>query len=128
MTIKELILAEIDKIPEDKLDEFYQLTKEFIKKNYSNNQETVSINRSLLNKQYEIISQKITQQFDSEWLKTLETEDDLLQIAIELNKSYSKKESKKGILSKLKEIKIQAPTDYSVNFHKYSYQQEANDQ
>lgn len=86
MTIKELILAEIDKLPEDKLDEFYQLTKEFINKNYSNNQETISIDRSLLNKKYQIISQKISQQFDSEWLNTLETEDDLLQAAVELTK------------------------------------------
>ena len=33
--------------------------------------------------------------------------------------------AKKGILSKLKEIKIQAFTDFSVNFDNYSYQQES---
>jgi len=62
MTVKELIQAEIDNIPEEKLDEVYQLIKEFIDKN---------------------------------------------------------KSEKKGILSKLKEIKIQAPEDFSVNFDSY---------
>jgi hypothetical protein len=35
--------------------------------------------------------------------------------------------TKKGILSQLQQIKIQGPTDLSVNFDKYSYQQESND-
>ena len=39
-----------------------------------------------------------------------------------------KNSTKKGILSQLKQIKIQGPTDFSVNFDKYSYQQESNDQ
>ncbi|MBD2134949.1 hypothetical protein H6F47_21645 [Sphaerospermopsis sp. FACHB-1094] len=59
MTIKELIQAEIDNIPEAELDEVYQLLKEFRDKN---------------------------------------------------------KNKKKGILSKLKEIKIQAPEDFSVKY------------
>ncbi|BAZ81604.1 hypothetical protein PN497_18805 [Sphaerospermopsis kisseleviana CS-549] len=71
MTIKELIQAEIDNIPEDQLDEFYQLIKEFRDKN---------------------------------------------------------KNKKKGILSKLKEIKIQAPEDFSVNFDNYLYKQETSEQ
>ena len=86
MTVKELIYAEIDKLPEDQLNEFYQLLKEFINRNDTNKKEVVSINRSFLDQQYQIISQKVTQQFDSEWLKTLKTEDDLLQAAIELTK------------------------------------------
>ncbi|MFN6180081.1 MAG: hypothetical protein ACK4ZH_05190 [Dolichospermum sp.] len=71
MTFKQLIQAEIDKIPEEELNELYQLIKEFIDK---------------------------------------------------------KNSTKKGILSQLKQIKIQRPTDLSVNFDKYSYQQESNDQ
>ena len=71
MTVKELIQAEIDKIPEEELNELYQLIKEFTDK---------------------------------------------------------KNSTKKGILSQLKQIKIQRPTDLSVNFDKYSYQQESNDQ
>lgn len=86
MTVKELIYAEIDKLPEDQLNEVYQLLKEFINRNDTNKKEVVSINRSFLDQQYQIISQKVTQQFDSEWLKTLKTEDDLLQAAIELTK------------------------------------------
>lgn len=86
MTVKELIYAEIDKLPEDQLNEFYQLLQEFINRNDTNKKEVVSINRSFLDQQYQIISQKVTQQFDSEWLKTLKTEDDLLQAAIELTK------------------------------------------
>jgi hypothetical protein len=86
MTIKELIQAEIDNIPEDQLDEVYQLIKEFINRNDHHKKEVVSINRNFLDQQYQIISQKISQQFDSEWLETLETEDDLLQAAIELTK------------------------------------------
>jgi hypothetical protein len=62
MTVKKLIQAEIDNIPEEKLDEFYQLIKEFIDKTHSD---------------------------------------------------------KKGILSKLKEIKIQASENFSVNFDSY---------
>jgi hypothetical protein len=68
MTVKGLIQAEIDKIPEEQLNDLYQLIKEFTDKNNS---------------------------------------------------------AKKGILSKLKEIKIQAFTDFSVNFDNYSYQQES---
>ncbi|MBD2268936.1 hypothetical protein IQ222_13540 [Dolichospermum flos-aquae LEGE 04289] len=86
MTVKELIYAEIDKLPEDQLNEVYQLLQEFINRNDTNKKEVVSINRSFLDQQYQIISQKVTQQFDSEWLKTLKTEDDLLQAAIELTK------------------------------------------
>ncbi|MFN7515132.1 MAG: hypothetical protein ACLBM4_12220 [Dolichospermum sp.] len=71
MTFKQLIQAEIDKIPEEELNELYQLIKEFTDK---------------------------------------------------------KNSTKKGILSQLKQIKIQRPTDLSVNFDKYSYQQESNDQ
>ncbi|MEA5512318.1 hypothetical protein VB715_21325 [Crocosphaera sp. UHCC 0190] len=40
--------------------------------------------RSLLDYQYKVVTKKITQQFDSEWLETLETEEDLLNAAIEL--------------------------------------------
>ena len=69
MTVKELIQAEIDKIPEEELNNLYQWIKEFTDKKNSN---------------------------------------------------------KKGILSQLKQIKIQGPTDFSVNFDKYSYQQESN--
>jgi hypothetical protein len=86
MTVKELIYAEIDKLPEDQLNEVYQLLQEFINRNDTNKKEVVSINRTFLDQQYQIISQKVTQQFDSEWLKTLKTEDDLLQAAIELTK------------------------------------------
>lgn len=71
MTVKQLIHAEIDNIPEEELDEVYQLIKEFRDKN---------------------------------------------------------KSKKKGILSKLKEIKIQAPEDFSVNFDNYLYKQETNEQ
>ena len=41
MTLKELILAEIDKIPEEKLDEVYQLIKEFIDKNKSEKRDII---------------------------------------------------------------------------------------
>jgi len=71
MTTKELIQAEIDKIPEQELNELYQLIKDFTNKKNSN---------------------------------------------------------KKGILSQLKQIKIQGPTDFSVNFDKYLYQQESDEQ
>ena len=71
MTFKQLIQAEIDKIPEEELNELYQWIKEFTDK---------------------------------------------------------KNSTKKGILSQLKQIKIQGTTDFSVNFDKYSYQQESNDQ
>jgi hypothetical protein len=71
MTTKELIQAEIDKIPEQELNELYQLIKDFTNK---------------------------------------------------------KNSTKKGILSQLKQIKIQRPTDFSVNFDKYSYQQESDEQ
>jgi hypothetical protein len=69
MTVKELIQAEIDKIPEEELNNLYQWIKEFTDK---------------------------------------------------------KNSTKKGILSQLKQIKIQGSTDLSVNFDKYSYQQESN--
>ena len=69
--MKELIQAEIDKIPEQELNEVYQLIKDFTDK---------------------------------------------------------KNSQKKGILSQLKQIKIQAPTDFSVNFDKYLYQQESDEQ
>jgi hypothetical protein len=69
MTVKELIQAEIDKIPEEELNNLYQWIKEFTDK---------------------------------------------------------KNSTKKGILSQLKQIKIQGFTDFSVNFDKYSYQQESN--
>ncbi|OBQ32244.1 MAG: hypothetical protein AN487_22745 [Anabaena sp. CRKS33] len=69
MTVKELIQAEIDKIPEEELNNLYQWIKEFTDKKNSN---------------------------------------------------------KKGILSQLKQIKIQGPTDLSMNFDKYSYQEESN--
>ncbi|MBD1215577.1 MAG: hypothetical protein H9534_23270 [Dolichospermum circinale Clear-D4] len=69
MTVKELIQAEIDKIPEEELNNLYQWIKEFTDK---------------------------------------------------------KNSTKKGILSQLKQIKIQGLTDFSVNFDKYSYQQESN--
>ena len=69
MTFKQLIQAEIDKIPEEELNELYQWIKEFTDK---------------------------------------------------------KNSTKKGILSQLKQIKIQGTTDFSVNFDKYSYQQESN--
>ncbi|MBR8827101.1 MAG: hypothetical protein DSM107014_04205 [Gomphosphaeria aponina SAG 52.96 = DSM 107014] len=42
--------------------------------------------RSLLEHQYKKTSEKITQQFDAQWLDTLETEEDLLNAAIELTK------------------------------------------
>ncbi len=71
MTVKQLIHAEIDNIPDEELDEVYQLIKEFRDKN---------------------------------------------------------KSKKKGILSKLKEIKIQASEDFSVNFDNYFYKQETNEQ
>ncbi|MTJ48269.1 hypothetical protein [Dolichospermum sp. UHCC 0259] len=87
MTVKQLIQAEIDNIPEEKLDEVYQLLKEFIDKTHSEKKEILSIHRSILDNQYQIISQKITQQFDTKWLETLETEDDLLQAAVEITKS-----------------------------------------
>ncbi|MFY7797612.1 MAG: hypothetical protein ACOVQ3_01345 [Dolichospermum sp.] len=61
--------AEIDKIPEEELNNLYQWIKEFTDKKNSN---------------------------------------------------------KKGILSQLKQIKIQGLTDFSVNFDKYLYQQESN--
>ena len=86
MTVKQLIQAEIENIPEEKLDEFYQLMKEFIDKTHSDKKEILSIHRSILDNQYQIISQKITQQFDTIWLETLETEDDLLQAAVEITK------------------------------------------
>jgi hypothetical protein len=69
MTVKELIQAEIDKIPEEELNNLYQWIKEFTDK---------------------------------------------------------KNSTKKGILSQLKQIKIKGLTDFSVNFDKYSYQQESN--
>jgi hypothetical protein len=69
MTVKELIQAEIDKIPEEELNNLYQWIKEFTDK---------------------------------------------------------KNSTKKGILSQLKQIKIQGPTDLSMNFDKYSYQEESN--
>ena len=86
MTVKQLIHAEIDNIPEEKLDEFYQLIKEFIDKTHNEKKEILSIHRSILDNQYQIISQKITQQFDTKWLETLETEDDLLEAAVEITK------------------------------------------
>lgn len=69
--MKELIQAEIDKIPEQELNEVYQLIKDFTDK---------------------------------------------------------KNSTKKGILSQLKQIKIQGPRDFSVNFDKYLYQQELDEQ
>jgi hypothetical protein len=60
--------------------------KEFIDKTHSDKKEILSIHRSILDNQYQIISQKITQQFDTIWLETLETEDDLLQAAVEITK------------------------------------------
>jgi hypothetical protein len=66
MTIKQLIQTEIDQIPEEELDELYQLIKDFTAQKHS---------------------------------------------------------SKKGILSKIKQIKIQAPPDFSVNFDNYLYNQ-----
>ncbi|MBS3025687.1 MAG: hypothetical protein HCA25_00935 [Dolichospermum sp. DET50] len=42
--------------------------------------------RSILEDQYQVISKKITEQFDAKWLETLETEDDLLEAAVELTK------------------------------------------
>jgi len=71
MTTKELIQAEIDKIPKQELNEVYQLIKDFTDK---------------------------------------------------------KNSTKKGILSQLKQIKIQGSTDFSVNFDKYSYQQQSDEQ
>lgn len=65
MTVKELIQAEIEKMPEAELNEVYQLIKEYNEK---------------------------------------------------------KDNSKKGVLSKIKQIKIQAPKDFSVNFDHYSSQ------
>ena len=71
MTIKQLIQTEIDQIPEEELDELYQLIKDFTAQKYS---------------------------------------------------------SKKGILSKLKQIKIQAPRDFSVNFDNYLSNQKSDEQ
>lgn len=51
-------------------------------------QEIVALfTRSILDYQYKVITKKITQQFDSEWLDTLKTEEDLLNAAIELTKN-----------------------------------------
>ena len=41
---------------------------------------------SILEDQYQVISKKITEQFDAKWLETLETEDDLLEPAVEITK------------------------------------------
>lgn len=70
MTVKQLIQAEIEKIPEAELDQVYQLIKEY------NNR---------------------------------------------------KNRSKQGVLSKIKQIKIQAPKDFSVNFDQYSSQDISNE-
>jgi len=86
MTVKQLIQAEIDNIPEEALEQVYQLIKEFIDKTHSEKKEILSIHRSILDNQYQIISQKITRQFDTKWLETMETEDDLLQAAVEITK------------------------------------------
>ncbi len=43
--------------------------------------------RSLLDYQYKVVTKRITQQFDSEWLETLETEEDLLNAAVELTQN-----------------------------------------
>ncbi|HAC63996.1 MAG TPA: hypothetical protein DCF68_10770 [Cyanothece sp. UBA12306] len=43
--------------------------------------------RSLLDYQYKIVTKTITQQFDSQWLCTLESEEDLLNAAVELTKN-----------------------------------------
>lgn len=69
MTVKELIQAEIDKIPEGELNEVYQLIKEYNDK---------------------------------------------------------KNSSKKGVLSKIKQIKIQAQKDFSVNVDYYFFQNNFN--
>jgi hypothetical protein len=70
MTVKELIQAEIDKIPETELNEVYQLIKEY---------------------------------------------------------NHKKDSSKKGVLSKIKQIKIQAPKDFSINFDYYSSQDNSHE-
>ncbi|MBE9058947.1 hypothetical protein [Sphaerospermopsis sp. LEGE 08334] len=118
MTIKELIIAEIDQLPEENLYYLYQIIQELRKINHNQITASISINRSFLDQQYQIITEKITKQFDSEWLNTLETEDDILEAAVELTKHTSEK---KGILSKLKEIKIQAPEDFYINSVSHSY-------
>ncbi|MDM3850326.1 MAG: hypothetical protein PT119_10165 [Aphanizomenon gracile PMC627.10] len=41
MTVQQLIQAEIDNIPEEKLDQFYQLIKEFIDKNKSEKRDII---------------------------------------------------------------------------------------
>ncbi len=43
--------------------------------------------RSLLEHRYQSATASITQHFDSQWLNTLETEDDLLEAAVELTKN-----------------------------------------
>ncbi len=43
--------------------------------------------RSLLDYQYKVVTKRITQQFDSQWLATLESEEDLLNAAVELTKN-----------------------------------------
>ncbi len=43
--------------------------------------------RSLLDYQYKVVTNRITQQFDSQWLGTLESEEDLLNAGIELTKN-----------------------------------------
>ena len=43
--------------------------------------------RSLLDYQYKVVTNRITQQFDSQWLGTLESEEDLLNASIELTKN-----------------------------------------
>jgi hypothetical protein len=43
--------------------------------------------RSLLDYQYKVVNKRITKQFDSQWLATLESEEDLLNAGIELTKN-----------------------------------------
>lgn len=43
--------------------------------------------RSCLDYQYRITTKKLTKQIDSQWLNTLETEEDLLNAAVELTKN-----------------------------------------
>ena len=43
--------------------------------------------RSLLDYQYKVVTKKITQQFEPQWLDSLKTEEDLLNMAVELTKN-----------------------------------------
>ena len=43
--------------------------------------------RSLLDYHYKVVTNRITQQFDSQWLATLKSEEDLLNAGIELTKN-----------------------------------------